>query len=144
MSRNMHFLPELDGTESCFIEDLIGGMSAEHAQLFASAYRGKRKDPHTVLLTTIVGLVAIPGFQRFWLGQIGMGFLYLFTLGLFVVGTIVDLAKYKTLAFTHNQRVAQQIATNIMSMESSGGSRTGTPSDEYRRGSSRLSPQASM
>ncbi|MCU1267215.1 MAG: rane protein [Acidobacteria bacterium] len=144
MSRNMHFLPELEGAERCFIQDLIEGMSTEQAQLFASAYRGKRKDPHTVLLTTIVGLVAIPGLQRFWLGQIGMGFLYLFTLGLFVVGTIVDLANYKKLAFTHNQRVAQQIATNIMSVKASGGSKTGTSSEEYRRGSSHLSPQASM
>ena len=29
--------------------------------LFADAYRQRRKDPHTVLLTAIVGLVAIPG-----------------------------------------------------------------------------------
>ncbi|MCU1266183.1 MAG: rane protein [Acidobacteria bacterium] len=144
MSHNMHFLPELEGTERCFIDDLIGGMSAEQAQLFASAYRGKRKDPHTVLLTTIVGLVAIPGFQRFWLGQIGMGFLYLFTLGLFVVGTIVDLVNYKKLALTHNQSIAQQIAANIVAAEASEGSRTGTSSDEYRRGTSRLNPQTSM
>src|SRR5258708_37785172 len=111
MSRNMQFLPELEGTERCFIQDLIEGMSTEQAQPFASAYRGKKKDPHTVLLTTIVGLVAIPGLQRFWLGQIGMGFLYLLTLGLFVVGTIVDLV---------NQRVARQIVTNTMSDEAFG------------------------
>jgi TM2 domain-containing membrane protein YozV len=144
MSRNIHFLPELEGTERCFIQDQIEGMSMEQAQQFASAYRGKRKDPHTVLLTTIVGLVAIPGLQRFWLGQIGMGFLYLFTLGFFEVGTIVDLVNYKKLAFTHNQGVAEQIATNIMSAEAYGGSRTGTSSDEYCRGTSRLNPQASM
>lgn len=132
MSHNMHFLPELEGRERCFIQGLIERMTTDQAQQFASAYRGKRKDPHTVLLTTIVGLVAIPGFQRFWLGQIGMGFLYLFTLGLFVVGTIVDLANYKKLAFTHNQRVAGQIAANIMSVDASGSSKTGNSPEGYR------------
>ena len=88
-------------------------MSREQAQLFASAYRQRRKDPHTVLLTAIVGLVAIPGLQRFWLGQLGMGFLYLFTWGLLLVGTISDLVRYKKLAFTYNQKVAREIVANI-------------------------------
>ncbi len=108
-----HYLPELEETEKSYIEDLVEGMSHEQAQLFATAYREKRKDPHTVLLTAIVGLVAIPGLQRFWLGQIGMGFLYLFTWGLILVGTIRDIVRFKKLAFDYNQRVAQQIAANL-------------------------------
>lgn len=144
MSRNMHFLPELEGAERFFIQDLIEGMSADEAQQFASAYRGRRKDPNTVLLAAIVGLVAIPGFQRFWLGHIGMGFLYLCTVGLFLVGSVVDIAKHKKLALTHNQTAAQQIATNIVAAEASGGLKIGVSSDENRSGSSRLSPQASM
>ena len=108
-----HYLPELEETERLFIQDLIEEVSHEQAQLFATAYRGKRKDPHTVLLTAIVGLVAIPGLQRFWLGQIGMGFLYLFTWGLLLVGSIADLVRYKKLAFDYNQRVARQIAANL-------------------------------
>jgi hypothetical protein len=74
MSRNMHFLPELEGAERFFIQDVIEGMSEDEAQQFASAYRGRRKDPNTVLVAAIVGLVAIPGFQRFWLGHIGLDF----------------------------------------------------------------------
>ena len=92
---------------------LIGRMSHEQIQIFASAYRQRRKDPHTVLLTAIVGLVAIPGLQRFWLGQIGMGFLLLFTWGLLLIGSISDLVRYKTLALLYNQRVAREIATNM-------------------------------
>jgi hypothetical protein len=144
MSRNMHFLPELEGAERFFIQDLIEGMSTDEAQQFASAYRGRRKDPNTVLLAAIVGLVAIPGFQRFWLGQIGMGFLYLCTVGLFLVGSVVDIARHKKLALTHNQKVAQQIATNIVAAQTSGSSKAGTASDENRSLSSRLSRQASM
>ena len=112
-----HYLPELEDNERAFIQQLTEGMSHEQAQLFASAYRQRRKDPHTVLLTAIVGLVAIPGLQRFWLGQVGMGFLYLFTWGLLLVGTISDLVRYKMLAFSYNQTVAQQIFANVHSFE---------------------------
>ncbi len=42
-----------------------------------------------------------------------MGFLYLFTWGLLLVGTITDLVRYKQLASDYNQPVAWQIASNI-------------------------------
>lgn len=108
-----HYLPELQGPEQSQIQKLIDGLSHEQAQLFTTAYRQRRKDPHTVLLTAIIGLVAIPGLQRFWLGQIGMGFLYLFTWGFLLVGTISDLVRYKTLALSYNQAIARQIVANI-------------------------------
>ena len=117
MPLTTHYLPELEDTERVYIQDLISEMSHQQAQLFATAYREKRKDPHTVLLAAIVGLVAVPGLQRFWLGQIGMGFIYLFTWGLLLVGAIADLVRYKQLALEYNQKVAQQIAANLLSRE---------------------------
>ena len=123
-----HYLPELDETEKLYIEDLVQGLSREQAQLFAGAYRQRRKDPHTVLLTAIVGLVAFPGFQRFWLGQVGIGFLYLFTWGFLQVGGIADLVCYKTLTFHYNQEIARQIVANLQ------GSDSGTPK-AFRRAS---------
>lgn len=108
-----HYLPELQEPERTYIQSLIGRMSHEEVQVFAGAYRQRRKDPHTLLLTAIIGLVAIPGLQRFWLGQIGVGFLYLFTWGLLLIGSISDLVRYKTLALLYNQRVAREIATNM-------------------------------
>src|SRR5262245_17400743 len=108
-----HHLPELQGEEKLCIQHLIEGMSEEQAHLFAGAYRQRRKDPHTVLLTAIVGLVAIPGLQRFWLGQIGMGLLYLFTWGLVLVGSISDLVRYKKLALNYNREVAMEIGGNL-------------------------------
>jgi TM2 domain-containing membrane protein YozV len=113
-----HYLPELEETEKSYIEDLVKEMSHEQAQLFATAYREKRKDPHTVLLTAIVGLVAVPGLQRFWLGQVGMGFLYLFTWGFLLVGTIADIVRYRTLSFNYNQEIARQIVANIEGLDS--------------------------
>ena len=110
-----HYMPELQEPERKYIESLIGRMSHEQIQVFASAYRQRRKDPHTVVLTAIIGLVAIPGLQRFWLGQVGMGFLLLFTWGLLLIGSISDLVRYKTLALMYNQKVGREIATNMQS-----------------------------
>ena len=108
-----HYMPELQEPERSYLQSLVGRMSHEQIQIFASAYRQRRKDPHTVLLTAIVGLVAIPGLQRFWLGQVGVGFLLLFTWGLLLIGSISDLVRYKTLALLYNERVAREIATNM-------------------------------
>jgi TM2 domain-containing membrane protein YozV len=111
-----HYMPELSEPERTYIENLVGRMTHEQMHIFASAYRQRRKDPHTVLLTAIVGLVAIPGFQRFWLGQIGMGFLLLFTWGLLLIGSISDLVRYKTLALLYNEKMARAIATNMQTL----------------------------
>jgi TM2 domain-containing membrane protein YozV len=117
-----HFLPELDPIETDYIEDLVNALSREQALIFATAYRLRRKDPHTVLLAGVVGLAAIPGFQRFWLGQVRFGFLYLITWGFLLVGSIVDVFRYRTLAFKYNQEIARQIVTNIQRTDLSSGS----------------------
>jgi hypothetical protein len=39
-----------------------------------------------------------------------MGLLYLFTGGLCLIGTIVDLVNHKSLSFEFNQKVARQVA----------------------------------
>ena len=50
------------------------------------------------------------GIQRFYLGQIGMGILYLFTYGLCLIGTIMDLVNNKSLTNEFNQKAAQEVA----------------------------------
>lgn len=110
-----HYLPELDEPERSFIERLTAGMSHESIQQFAAAYRQVRKDPQTLRLMAIIGIVAVPGLHRFWLGHIGIGFLYLLTWGLLLIGTIVDVVNNKELAFTYNQQMARRIAGNLNS-----------------------------
>ena len=108
-----HYLPELDEPERSFIERLTAGMSHENVQQFAAAYRQVRKDPQTLRLMAVIGIVAIPGLHRFWVGQVGIGLLYLLTWGLLLFGTITDIVRYRELAFTYNRQVARQISINL-------------------------------
>jgi TM2 domain-containing membrane protein YozV len=108
-----HYLPELDEPERTFIERLTAGMSHESIQQFAAAYRQVRKDPQTLRLMAIIGIVAVPGLHRFWVGQMGVGFLYLLTWGLLLFGTVTDIIKYKELALRYNRELASRIASNL-------------------------------
>lgn len=109
MSRTFYLLPELRGTELLYVENLLKQLSEEEAQMFANVYRARRKDPNLILILTLVGFLGIAGIQRFFVGQIGMGLLYLFTLGLCYIGTIIDVINYQDLAFEVNQKEALEV-----------------------------------
>ena len=113
MANVVQFLPELDADEQAALQPMMGSMDDAKAQQFAFAYRARRKDPQIILLTTLLGFFVIAGVQRFLLGQIGMGLLYLFTGGLCLIGTIIDLVNYKKLALEYNLKEAQQLAAMI-------------------------------
>src|SRR5688500_7939327 len=112
----IHYLPELDEAERSFIERLTAEMSHENIQQFAAAYRQVRKDPQTLRLMAVIGIVAVPGLHRFWVGQVGIGFLYLLTWGLLLFGTVTDIVKYKDLALSYNRQAANRIAGNLVTM----------------------------
>lgn len=104
-------LPELTGEEMVYVQNLIKEWDDEKARSFANVYRTRRKDPQVILITALLGLIVVAGVHRFLLGQIGMGLLYLFTGGLCLIGTIIDLVNHQRLAFEFNQKVAQEVAT---------------------------------
>jgi TM2 domain-containing membrane protein YozV len=113
MSTITHYVAELEEPERSLVEDLTARMSREDIQQFAAAYRQVRKDPQVIRIMAAVGIVAIPGLQRFWVGQIGMGFLYLLTGGLLWVGTIMDIINYREIAFRYNREAARRIVHNL-------------------------------
>ena len=115
MANVMQLLPEVPPGEQAAISGVVQNLAEESEQMFAMAYRSQRKDETTILLLTLVGLLGIAGIQRFVLGHIGLGVLFLLTGGLCLIGTIVDAVNHKKLASEHNVKIASQIAMNLSS-----------------------------
>ena len=109
MAKIIDFLPELQGEEMLYVQNLLKDMDDDKARMFATAYRARRKEPNLILITALLGLVGFAGIHRMLINQIGMGILYFFTAGLCFVGTIIDLVNYQKLAFENNQMVANEV-----------------------------------
>ncbi|KAA0239863.1 MAG: TM2 domain-containing protein, partial [Chlorobiota bacterium] len=102
MPNVFQLMPSLEADEMAFVQMLIKDMNENQAQQFAMSYMSRRKDPSNMLIFTLIGFLGISGIQRFVIGQIGLGILYLLTGGLCLIGTIVDLINHKKLAFEYN------------------------------------------
>jgi TM2 domain-containing membrane protein YozV len=113
MANILQLMPMLEGEELVYIQGVVKDMTDNQAQQFANIYNVRRKDPQTILLVTLIGFLGVAGVQRFLTNQIGLGLLYLFTAGLCLIGTIVDLVNYRKIAFEYNYGVAQQVAVMV-------------------------------
>lgn len=98
-------LPGITPQEYSYLQTATNGLSEHQVRTFLMIYSGKRKNPGDMLLFCVIGLFLVPGLQRFIIGQIGMGILYLLTAGLCLIGSIVDIINHKELAFEHNQKM---------------------------------------
>ena len=116
MPNALQLLPMLEPDEMAVVQGIIKEMTDQQAQQFANIYITRRKDTQTILIAAIVGFIGVAGIQRFLVGQMGMGLLYLFTGGLCVIGTIIDLINHRALAFDFNVQAAHQTANLIKSM----------------------------
>jgi TM2 domain-containing membrane protein YozV len=96
------YLRDVTPEELVTINSRTKGFSDEELTQFCMIYRTKRKDPQTILLLCLLGLVCVAGIHRFVIGHIGMGILYFFTAGLCWIGTIVDAINHKDLAMEYN------------------------------------------
>ncbi len=101
-------LPGISPEELGFLQQATTELNESQQKYFYMIYAGKRKSPQDVLIFCIVGLFLLPGLQRFIVGQIGMGVLYLFTVGLCFIGSIVDLVNHKSLALEYNRKMAYE------------------------------------
>jgi len=100
-------LPGMTPDEWGYIQQALSQLSENQQKYFYMAYSTKRKSPQDLLIFCVVGFF-VPGIQRFIIGQIGLGILYLFTAGICVIGTIVDLVNHRTLANEFNQKMAYE------------------------------------
>ena len=113
MPNILNVLPELEGVEMVHAQSLIKDMTDDEALQFAAAYRSRRQDPQTILLLALLGFLGFAGIHRLIFGHIGLGLLYLLTGGICLIGTIVDLVNYKSLAYEYNQKRAVEISKII-------------------------------
>jgi len=101
-------LPGISPEELGYIQQALAQLSENQQKYFYMSYSTKRKSPQDMLIFCIIGTFLLPGFQRFMVGQIGMGILYLFTAGLCLIGSIVDIVNHKTLALEFNQKMVYE------------------------------------
>ncbi len=109
MNQNLvTLIPAVEPDELAYLQEITKGLSEDKLRLFISIYNGKRRKAELILICTLLGFVCCAGIQRFMVGQMGMGILYLFTGGLCLIGTIVDVINHKQLAFEYNQKMANE------------------------------------
>jgi TM2 domain-containing membrane protein YozV len=62
------------------------------------------------MLMTLSGFFGVAGIQRFVVGDIGLGIVYLLTIGFCGIGTIVDLVNLKRMTLDFNKKQAFESA----------------------------------
>ncbi|MBL7751145.1 MAG: TM2 domain-containing protein [Chitinophagaceae bacterium] len=109
-------IPDLQPEEMMGIKELTKDMTDSQRQNFIMLYSGKRKKPQEILIMACIGFLGIAGIQRFVIGQIGMGILYLLTSGLCLIGTIIDVVNHKKMATDYNLKQMYEAGTMAKSM----------------------------
>ena len=101
----LKYLYDITPEELITINSRTHGFSEDEISNFCMIYRSKRKDPQTILLLCLLGLVFVSGIHRFVIGQVGMGILFFFTGGLCLIGTIVAALPQPALALAYNGKM---------------------------------------
>jgi TM2 domain-containing membrane protein YozV len=109
MQQNPFFaLPGVTPEELAFLQQATAGLTDNQLNNFRFMYQSKRRNASDILLFTLLGFVGVSGVQRFVIGQIGMGIIYLLTGGFCLIGTIVDLINHRSLANDYNRDMAYE------------------------------------
>ena len=74
-----------------YLEELRRELSQTELMQLEMVVRAERKDYGTMMAFACIGFVGIAGINRFVMGEVGLGILWLLTFGLCGIGTIIDL-----------------------------------------------------
>jgi len=107
MNANLYMtFPGLTTEEMMHLQHATDGMDEKQQQNFYNLYASKRKSTQDMLLLCILGFFGLAGMHRMAMGQVGLGLVYLFTFGLFWIGTLVDLLSIYRLTNEYNRKMA--------------------------------------
>lgn len=110
-------LPDLQPDELVLIQNLTKEMTENQQKQFYLVFKGKRKDKRDLMILTLIGFFGVAGLQRFVVGEIGMGILFLLTFGFCGIGTIIDLIHLDTMCSRYNQKQALDAANMVKMMQ---------------------------
>ena len=113
MADVVQLFPELEIEELVLIGRFVSDMTDEQGSQFAAVYRAKRHNDLTMVALWFPSVIGIAGLHRFYAGQIGMGLIYLFTMGFCFVGTLIDAFRSTTLTYNYNYELAKATAAMI-------------------------------
>ena len=85
MADIIKFMPELEGEELATVAGIVREMTDEQALYFAQGYRGRRKSTGTAYLLLLLAAIGLAGINRFYLGSIALGIIYLLSFSLLFV-----------------------------------------------------------
>jgi len=111
---NTNLIPlfsDLDAEESSSVKAILDGLDEGQQAQFATIYLNKRRDASLILVCILAGFLGFAGLHRFITDRIGLGLLYFFTGGFLLIGTIIDLFRYKKIARKYNTKMAFDTAT---------------------------------
>lgn len=90
------------------------GLSPEQKLLFNSQLSSTKKDRDTVLILSVI--LGYWGVDRFYVGDMGMGLLKLFTFGGCGILWLIDIFTIRGRADDYNRSKAEEILTGIRMM----------------------------
>jgi TM2 domain-containing membrane protein YozV len=111
---NTNLIPlfsNLDAEESSSVKGILDGLDEGQQAQFAAVYLNKRRDASLILVCILGGFLGFAGLHRFITDRIGLGLLYFFTGGFLLIGTIIDLFRYKKIARKYNSKMAMDTAS---------------------------------
>jgi TM2 domain-containing membrane protein YozV len=109
-SKLIPLFSDLDAEESSSVKAILDELNEGQQEQFAAVYLNKRRDSSLILVSILAGFIGFAGVHRFITDRIGLGLLYFFTGGFLLIGTIVDLFKYKKIAKKYNSKMALETA----------------------------------
>jgi TM2 domain-containing membrane protein YozV len=109
----------MSGKITPMIINLISQRDEKFKNMFMMQFNSRSKSESTAIILNALGCFGLAGIQRMYLGQTGMGILYLFTLGILFIGTLIDFFKIKDIVAAKNFEIANEIVAELDMMKSS-------------------------